>query len=85
MILLKTSKENELEENAFGMEEFQKYFCRPLFTIIFMSKIVILDTDFILSVKTMCHLRHVNFFRKIRMIFYIENSLPGILLNGEDG
>ena len=34
-----------------SIELFQNYFSRPLFTIIFRPKIVILDTDFILTVK----------------------------------
>jgi hypothetical protein len=50
--LLLSMKSNELEENGFSMEEFQKYFSIPLFTIIFRPKIVILCTDSILRVKT---------------------------------
>ena len=34
------------------IEEFRKYFSRPLFTIIFRPKNVFLDTDSILRVKT---------------------------------
>ena len=45
VIFVKTSKWNELEENGFRMEEFQ-----------FRPKIVILDTDSILRVKTMYEL-----------------------------
>ena len=42
----------EIRESMY-MEEFQKYSCRPLFTIILRPKIVSLDTDFILRGKTM--------------------------------
>ena len=45
VIFLLSMKQNELEENGFHMEEFQKYFSRLLFSIIFWPQIVILDTD----------------------------------------
>ena len=45
VIFLLSMKQNELEENGFRMEEFQKYFSRPLFIIIVWPQIVILDTD----------------------------------------
>ena len=53
MIFLKTSKSNELEENGFRIEEFQKYFFYTIFHHHFRPKIVFLGTDSILRVKTM--------------------------------
>ena len=43
----------EVRKIVSRMEEFQKDFFRPLFTIIFRPKIVFFDTDSILRVKMM--------------------------------
>ena len=51
--LLNKSVQNHKFSNSSRMEKFQKYFSRPLFTIIFRQKNVFFDTDSILRVKTM--------------------------------
>ena len=53
VVFLHSMKQNKLEEMASAWRNFKNIFTRPLFTIIFMKKIVFLGTDSILKVKTM--------------------------------
>ena len=52
------------------MEEFQKDFFRPLFTIIFRPKIVFIVTDSILRVKMMYESVKLDMLRKGQYIIF---------------
>ena len=58
------------------MEEFQNIFSRPLFTIIFRQKIVILGTDSILRVKTMYESAYESGSQVRRVLMQLD--MPGL-------
>jgi hypothetical protein len=62
------------------MEQFQNIFCRPLFTVIFRPKIIVLDTDSIFRV--LCEavkldlLRSENDLKRQSVTEPVQMSLP---------